>query len=81
MVTLHISMNKNLELEVHYGGINMKNEKNWYRCTTREEMVLLVASGFDYTNFRPDKYNNGNNTYFFERTEKLEKFLELWKQQ
>lgn len=54
----------------------MKTEKNWYRCTTREEMVLLIAAGFDYTNFRADKYNNGNNTYFFERTDKLNKFLE-----
>ncbi len=40
-------------------------------------MVLLVAVGFDYTNFRADKYNNGNNTYFFERTENLNKFLEM----
>ncbi len=55
----------------------MKDERNWYRCTTREEMVLLVAVGFDYTNFRADKYNNGNNTYFFERTENLNKFLEM----
>lgn len=55
----------------------VKDERNWYRCTTREEMVLLVAFGFDYTNFRADKYNNGNNTYFFERTEKLNKFLEM----
>ena len=54
----------------------MKTEKNWYRCTTREEMVLLIAAGFNYTNFRADKYNNGNNTYFFERTDKLNKFLE-----
>lgn len=58
----------------------MKDERNWYRCTTREEMVLLVAIGFDYTNFRADKYNNGNNTYFFERTEKLNKFLEMRQQ-
>lgn len=55
----------------------MKDERNWYRCTTREEMVLLVVAGFDYTNFRKDKYNNGNNTYFFERTEKLNNFLEM----
>ena len=55
----------------------VKDERNWYRCTTREEMVLLIAAGFDYTNFRADKYNNGNNTYFFERTEKLNKFLEM----
>lgn len=55
----------------------VKDERNWYRCITREEMVLLVAAGFDYTNFRSDKYNNGNNTYFFERTEKLNKFLEM----
>ena len=55
----------------------MKDERNWYRCLTREEMVLLVAAGFDYTNFRADKYNSGNNTYFFERTEKLNKFLEM----
>lgn len=55
----------------------VKDERNWYRCITREEMVLLIAAGFDYTNFRADKYNNGNNTYFFERTEKLNKFLEM----
>ncbi len=58
----------------------MKDEKKWYRCTTRGEMVLLVALGFDYTNFRADKYNNGNNTYFFERTKKLEMFLEMLQQ-
>ena len=39
----------------------VKDERNWYRCITREEMVLLIAAGFDYTNFRADKYNNGNN--------------------
>lgn len=55
----------------------MKDEKKWYRCITREEMVLLIVAGFDYTNFRKDKYNNGNNTYFFERTEKLNNFLEM----
>lgn len=61
-------------------GIKVKDERNWYRCITREEMVLLIAAGFDYTNFRADKYNNGNNTYFFERTEKLNKFLEMRQQ-
>lgn len=55
----------------------MKSEKNWYRCVTREEMVLLVAVGFDYMNYRADKYNNGNITYFFERTEKLDEFLRM----
>lgn len=53
----------------------MKDEKNWYRCTTREEMVKLVIAGFNYTNFRKDKYNNGDNTYYFERTEQLENYL------
>ena len=53
----------------------MRNETNWYRCTTREEMVKLVNAGFDYTNFRKDKYNDGNNTYYFERTKELEQHL------
>ena len=53
----------------------MKDEKNWYRCTTREEMVSLVVAGFNYTNFRKDKYNNGDNTYYFKRTEQLENYL------
>lgn len=62
---------------IHYGGHKMKSEKSWYRCVTREEMVLLVAVGFDYMNYRADKYNNGNITYFFERTEKLDEFLRM----
>lgn len=41
---------------------------------------MLIAAGFDYTNFRADKYNNGNITYFFERTERLNKFLEMQQQ-
>lgn len=53
----------------------MKDEKNWYRCTTREEMIYLIENGFNYTNFRPDKFNEGKNTYYFERTKQLEKFL------
>lgn len=53
----------------------MKSETNWYRCTTREEMVRLVENGFNYTNFRKDKYNNGNLTYYFERTKELEDYL------
>jgi hypothetical protein len=53
----------------------MKDEKNWYRCTTRETMVELVLAGFNYTNFRKDKFNNGNYTYYFERTEELENYL------
>lgn len=53
----------------------MRDEKNWYRCTTREEMVKLVIAGFNYTNFRKDKYNNGNDTYYFERTTELEEYL------
>jgi len=60
--------------------VKMKEEKNWYRCTTREQMVVLIAAGFDYINFRADKYNNGNITYFFERTEKLNRFLEMQQQ-
>lgn len=53
----------------------MKNEKNWYRCTTREEMERLIIAGFTYTNFRKDKYNNENLTYYFERTKDLENYL------
>lgn len=53
----------------------MKDERNWYRCTTREEMEKLVVAGFDYTNFRKEKYNNGNLTYFFVRTKELEDYL------
>lgn len=53
----------------------MKNERDWYRCTTREEMVKLIVAGFNYTNFRKDKYNNGDNTYYFERTAELENYL------
>lgn len=53
----------------------MKNETNWYRCTTRKEMIKLISAGFSYTNFRKDKYNNGKNTYFFERTTELENYL------
>ena len=40
----------------------MKDEKNWYRCTTREEMVKLIIAGFNYTNFRKDKYNIKNQS-------------------
>lgn len=57
-----------------------KVERDWYRCTTRDEMVVLVAMGFDYANCRKDKFNNGDTTYFFERTKKLEKFLEMRRQ-
>ena len=53
----------------------MKDEKNWYRCTTREEMVKLVVAGFNYTNFRKDRFNDGNFTYYFERTKELEDYL------
>lgn len=53
----------------------MKNEKKWYRCTTRDEMMKLIAAGFNYANFRKDKYNNGDNTYYFERTKELENYL------
>ena len=57
------------------GGENVKDERNWYRCTTREEMVKLIVAGFNYTNFRKDKFNEGNFTYYFERTEELENYL------
>lgn len=57
------------------GHIGMRDEKNWYRCTSREEMVNLVIKGFNYTNFRKDKFNNGNLTYYFERTKDLEDYL------
>lgn len=53
----------------------MKSEINWYRCTTRKEMVKLINAGFDYKNYRNDKYNDNNVTYFFERTKELEKYL------
>ena len=53
----------------------MKDEKNWYRCTTREEMVNLIVAGFNYTNFRKDRFNEGNFTYYFERTKELEDYL------
>lgn len=39
-------------------------------------MKKLIDVGFDYTNFRKDRFNNGNITYYFERTETLEKYLE-----
>lgn len=32
----------------------MRSETNWYRCTTRDEMIKLVVAGFDYTNFRKE---------------------------
>lgn len=38
-------------------------------------MIKLIFAGFSYTNFRKDKYNNGENTYFFERTTELENYL------
>lgn len=57
------------------GGEMMKDERNWYRCTTREEMVKLIVAGFNYTNFRKDKFNEGNFTYYFERTEEFENYL------
>ena len=53
----------------------MKDEKNWYRCTTREEMVKLIVAGFNYTNFRKDRFNDGNFTYYFERTKELDDYL------
>ncbi len=53
----------------------MKNETNWYRCTTRDEMVKLIEAGFNYTNFRKDRFNDGNITYFFERTKALENHM------
>lgn len=53
----------------------MKNKTNWYRCTTRKEMLFLLDAGFDYVNCRPEKHNGNNITYFFARNEKLDKFL------
>jgi hypothetical protein len=50
-----------------------KDLRKWYRCETRREMVELIKMGFDYTNFRPDKFNKGKNVYYFERTDELEK--------
>ena len=38
-------------------------------------MKKLIVAGFDYTNFRKDKHNDGNTTYFFERTTELENYL------
>lgn len=54
----------------------MRRETDWYRCTTRDNMVKLVNAGFDYKNCRPEKWNDNNTTYFFERTEELEKYVE-----
>ena len=53
----------------------MKDEKNQYRCTTREEMAKLIVAGFNYTNFRKDRFNDGNFTYYFERTKELDDYL------
>lgn len=53
----------------------MRSETNWYRCTTREEMLKLLNAGFDYKNYRVEKYNDNKNTYYFERTEELDKYL------
>ena len=38
-------------------------------------MVKLVVAGFNYTNFRKDRFNDGNFTYYFERTKELEDYL------
>lgn len=56
-------------------GDYMKDETKWYRCTTRNEMINLIIAGFNYTNFRKDKYNNNNNVFYFERTSELENYL------
>ena len=64
-----------LPLIINYWRYFMKDEKNWYRCTTREEMVNLIVAGFNYTNFRKDRFNEGNFTYYFERTKELEDYL------
>lgn len=53
----------------------MRSETDWYRCTTREEMIRLICDGFDYTNFRKDRFNDGNITYYFKRTKELEEYL------
>ena len=53
----------------------MRSETNWYRCTTRDVMIRLVVAGFDYTNFRKDRFNDGRFTYYFERTKELEDYL------
>lgn len=52
-----------------------KDETIWYRCTTREKMLKLLDAGFDYKNCRKEKYNDGNVTYFFERTKELDDYL------
>lgn len=38
-------------------------------------MVKLVVAGFNYTNFRKDRFNDGNFTYYFERTKELDDYL------
>ena len=38
-------------------------------------MVKLIVAGFNYTNFRKDRFNDGNFTYYFERTKELEDYL------
>lgn len=53
----------------------MKDPKNWYRCITREKMLKLLNAGFNYTNFRKERFNNGENVYFFERTSEFDKYL------
>lgn len=68
-------------LKIHedsYGNAakNIK-EKDWYRCTTRKEMISLIQAGFDYINFRKDKYNNGNITYYFEKNKQLEEYINM----
>lgn len=54
----------------------MRSETNWYRCTTRQEMLELLNAGFDYKNCRPEKYNDNKNTYYFERTKELNEYLQ-----
>ena len=39
-------------------------------------MMKLLNAGFDYKNCRNEKRNDDKPTYYFERTEKLNDYLE-----
>lgn len=38
--------------------------------------MKLLNAGFDYKNYRDEKWNDNKPTYYFERTEKLNNYLE-----
>lgn len=55
----------------------MRSEVNWYICANREEMLRLIMAGFDYKNFRREKWNDGNPVYYFERTLDFQEYLNM----